>query len=498
MSLYISKSQYCNAVQCPKMLWMKRHMPDEFDPSVMNEAVLVQGSEVGDLAMGLFGDFTEVPYGKPAEMVEATQLLMDANTPIIAEASFSCEGQFCSVDILLNRGNRIVEIYEVKSSTQVHEIYYHDTAYQTYVLMKLGYTVRRVCVVHINPNYVRHGALDLHQLFTVADVTETVMTLQPDVEQRLRFLEPYLACPDEPEQPIGPHCSAPYDCGFWSYCTRALPKPNIFDLSGIQKGTKFKHYDQGIISFADIETKGKVNANAMLQIRHELHDFGDEIDRPKIAGFLSTLSYPLYFLDFETYQTAVPPYDDTKPYQQIVFQYSLHYIEREGGELKHKEYLAYPGQDPRRELAVRLCQDIPADVCVLAYNMSFEKTRIKELAALYPDLSAHLTAIHDNIRDLMVPFQKKQYYNKRMAGSYSIKYVLPALFPDDPELDYHNLEGVHNGSEASATFCQMASMPADELEQWRSHLLKYCGLDTLAMVKVWSKLVQVVSGDIVC
>ena len=188
----------------------------------------------------------------------------------------------------------------------------------------------------------------------------------------------------------------------------------------------------------------------------------------------------------------------SKSNSKMRFTNSLHYIEREGGELKHKEYLAYPGQDPRRELAVRLCQDIPANVCVLAYNMSFEKTRIKELAALYPDLSAHLSAIHDNIRDLMVPFQKKQYYNKRMAGSYSIKYVLPALFPDDPELDYHNLEGVHNGNEASATFCQMASMPSDELEQWRSHLLKYCGLDTLAMVKVWSKLVQVVSGDIVC
>lgn len=498
MSLYISKSQYCNAVQCPKMLWMKRYMPEAFDPSVMNEAILVQGSEVGDLAMGLFGNFVEVPYGKPAEMVEATKALMDANTPIIAEASFSHEGQFCSVDILLNMGDGIVEIYEVKSSTHVNEIYLHDTAYQTWVLRQLGYTVRRVCVVHINPNYVRHGALDLQQLFTIEDVTETAMALQADVAGRLAFLDKYLAEPEEPSQPIGPHCSAPYDCGFWSYCTRALPKPNIFDLNGIQKGTKFKHYEKGIISFADIETKGKVNANAMLQIRHELHDPGDEIDRPQIAAFLSTLSYPLYFLDFETYQTAVPPYDDTKPFQQIVFQYSLHYIECEGAGLKHKEYLAWPGQDPRREVAVRLCEDIPANVCVLAYNMSFEKTRISELAALYPDLSVHLMAIHDNIRDLMVPFQKKHYYSKRMAGSYSIKYVLPALFPDDPELDYHNLDGVHNGSEASATFCKMASMDPDELEQWRSHLLRYCGLDTYAMVKVWSKLVHTVSGDSSC
>ncbi len=470
-------------------------MPDEFDQSAVNEDVLTQGSEVGDLAMGLFGAYVEVPYGAPAEMAAATQKLMDAGTPIIAEASFSYEGQFCSVDILINKGNQHVEIYEVKSATHVNEIYLHDVSYQTHVLRRLGYTVERVCIVHINPDYVRHGDLNLKELFTVADITNKAMLLQQDVARLIGFLGPYLARQDEPEQAIGLHCTAPYECGFWRYCTRELPSPNIFDLSSVQKNTKFKNFQQGIVSFEDIEARGKLNAGAMLQVRHELHDAGDEINRAKIAEFLGTLSYPLYFLDFETYQTAVPQYDDMKPYQQIVFQYSLHYIEREGGELKHREFLAYPGCDPRREAAVRLCEDIPADACVMAYNMSFEKTRIKELAALYPDLAGHLTAIHDNIRDLMVPFQQKHYYNRRMQGSYSIKYVLPALFPDDPELDYHNLEGVHNGSEASATFCRMADMDAGELERWRQHLLKYCGLDTYAMVKVWGKLRQVCCED---
>ena len=120
--------------------------------------------------------------------------------------------------------------------------------------------------------------------------------------------------------------------------------------------------------------------------------------------------------------------------------------------------------------------------------MGFEKGRIKGLANLYPDLAEHLMNIHDNIQDLMIPFQKKYYYSKAMQGSYSIKYVLPALFPDDPSLDYHNLEGVHNGGEASATFKKMATMTPEELEEYRKHLLKYCGLDTFAMVKVWEKL----------
>lgn len=122
---------------------------------------------------------------------------------------------------------------------------------------------------------------------------------------------------------------------------------------------------------------------------------------------MKTISYPLYFLDFESFQPAIPLYDNSHPYEQIVFQYSLHYIEHEGGKLKHKEFLAYPGEDPRRKLAEQLCSDIPLNVCTTAYNMGFEKGRIRGLAEIFPDLSEHLMNIHDNIVDLMIPFQKK-------------------------------------------------------------------------------------------
>ena len=246
------------------------------------------------------------------------------------------------------------------------------------------------------------------------------------------------------------------------------------------------------MSFRDIEQNKALKPDKLLQVQHELHDLPPAIDREAIGKFLAKLSWPLYFLDFESFQPAVPPCDDTSPYQQIVFQYSLHYIEREGGELCHREYLAWPGGDPRRGVAEQLCRDIPLDVCTLAYNMTFEKSRIREMAELYPDLSEHLMNIHDHIIDLMVPFQKRWYYTRAMQGSYSIKYVLPALFPDDPALDYHNLEGVHNGTEASAAFERMGNMPPEELQACRTNLLKYCGLDTYAMVKVWEKLREAV------
>ncbi len=132
------------------------------------------------------------------------------------------------------------------------------------------------------------------------------------------------------------------------------------------------------------------------------------------------------------------------------------------------------------------------NVCVTAYNKAFECTRIKELAETFPDLAEHLLNIRDNIVDLLVPFQSGYYYNRAMGGSFSIKSVLPALFPDDPSLNYHNLEGVHNGGEAMTIFPKIKDMPPEEAQKARHNLLKYCELDTYAMVKVWEKLREAV------
>jgi hypothetical protein len=488
MSTNLSKSLYCSGVQCPKMLWLKKHRPELFDDSVMDQNVLETGLAVGDLAMGLFGEFREVPYGDLTEMIAETERLLKDGVENIAEASFAYDGMFCSVDILRNLPDGKAELYEVKSSTSVHEIYYHDVAYQMYMLEHLGFTVTKACLVHLDRSYVRGKELEIEKLFKIEDLTEQVRAMQGDVEARTASLKQTILNPDEPGDDIGPHCSDPYDCGFWHHCTEHLPVPNVFDVSGMQKRTKFKYYNQGVISFEELASGAKLNDGQRLQISHALAELPDQIDRASIRSFLSGLSYPLYFLDFESFQPAVPLYENSSPYDQIVFQYSLDLIEGEGEALQHKEYLGWPGEDPRRKLAEQLCRDIPMDVCTTAYNMGFEKGRIKELATLYPDLANHLMNIYDHIEDLMIPFRERWYYSRAMQGSYSIKYVLPALYPDDPELDYHSLDGVHNGAEASAAFTLMQDMDAEELQKNRENLLRYCGLDTLAMVKLFDRL----------
>ncbi len=494
---HFSKSRYCACIQCPKILWLREHLPeDEFDESVINQTVLDTGNDVGDLAMGLFGDFTEVPYSEHlSDMIPATQKLIDEGVKNICEASFAYNGCFCSVDILRNLGNKKVELYEVKSSTEVKWIYEHDISYQYYVLTKLGYTVKKACIVHINSEYVRHGKLELDKLFTIVDLTKTAKSNLQEVEKNIKKFRKYLKSETEPECEIGGQCSDPYKCGYFMHCAVDLPEsdePTVWDIAGLRTSEKQKLYEEGHITFKQLYDSDVLKGKYLQQVEVELLNLPPQIEKKQIKSFLKTLSFPIYFLDFETFNPAIPLYDNSRPYQQIVFQYSLHYIEKKGGKLKHKEYLAYSGSDPRRQIAEQLCADIPVDVCTTAYNMGFEKGKIRDLAELYPDLHDHLMNIHDNINDIMIPFQKRWYYTKEMQGSYSIKYVLPALFADEPSLNYENLEGVHNGQEASDTFLAMQKMNEKELAEWREHLLRYCELDTLAMVKVLEKLREAV------
>ncbi len=478
----LSKSKYCNGMQCKKMLWLLKNKPEEMD-QIDNEAVLDNGNLVHDVARDLFGKHVLIDFNEDlSKMINDTTEAIKSNN-VVCEASFNYHNNFCSVDILVKNGND-VEIYEVKGSTKVKDVFITDLSYQVYVLSKLGYNVRKASVVTLNHDYVRHGELELDKLFTINDVTGDVLSMQDDVESNINAINEYMEHGKESDIDLDNHCFKPYACPFFTYCTKDLPNNNVFNIAGMLKRDKIKLYKQGIYTYEDL-LKSKINKKYKQQILHELNDLKDEIDYEKIEEFLSTLSYPLYFLDFETFSSPIPIYDGTRPYEQISFQYSLHYID---DELHHKEYLAEAGTDPRRMLAERLVRDIPKDSCTLAYNMSFEKTVIKNLAGMYPDLSEHLMNIHDNIKDLMIPFKNRHYYNKYMKGSYSIKYVLPALFPDDESLNYHNLDLIHNGSEAMESFANLHKLSKKEQEYVRERLLRYCELDTYAMVKIFEML----------
>ena len=231
-----------------------------------------------------------------------------------------------------------------------------------------------------------------------------------------------------------------------------------------------------------------INQKFLEQIDFELNDRPDKIERKAIEKMLDSIKYPLYFIDYETCQYAIPEYEGTKPYQQIPFQYSLHIINEDGSPLEHKEFLGEVNDENLiKNFAERMIEDLPEDGSVIVYNKGFESGRNRQIGEMYPDLKDEMDRINGNMVDFMVPFRNRNYYTKEMKGSYSIKYVLPALYPDDAELDYVNLDLVHNGGEASSAFLSLKDKTPEEQEEIREALLRYCELDTYAMVKIWEK-----------
>ena len=479
----LSKSRYINGLQCPKMLWLTDNHPELFDDGVMNEQILEGGNKVGELARRYFKADTTVEYvSDKSAMLEETKQLLKQKKAVIAEASFLYDGNFCRVDVL-QVFDGYVEMVEVKSSTQLKDVHLDDIAYQYYVLSGAGLTVKKASVMHLNNQYTRKGDLDLDELFTIEDCTDTVREMQKSIAENIEQIrQSQLA---EPIRDIGPHCGDPYECGFIYHCWKHIPEISVFNIARLNDEKKYECYRNGIITFEQvINSNINLSEKQLLQVQTETEKLPPTIDRAEIRSFLKTLKYPLYFLDFETFMEAIPPFDGARPYMQIPFQYSLHILARKGRTPDHREFLGKEGTDPRRPLAEKLCQDIPVGVCVVAYNKSFESRFISELAGLFPDLSDHLTGIIDYIKDIMRPFQSKAYYRREFGGSYSIKAVLPALYPDDKELDYNNLDIIHDGEEAMGTFPTLHEKPPEEIAKIRKALLAYCRLDTLGMVKI--------------
>lgn len=488
----LSQSHFVRGLQCHKSLWLHKHRPElRQNQGVAQQAALYNGSDVGLLAHGLFPDGIMIPYDGLTfdEQVIQTQRAIKSGVTTIYEAAFAHNGLLVKVDILQKVSNGW-ELYQVKSSTGCKERYIKEIAMQYLVVTGAGLPLSSAGLVHINNNYVKNGDINITGLFAVRDVTSAVVNMQTTVIEQLSSMNEMLG-KDEPCIDIGSHCTDPYDCDFKKNCWAHIPKHSVFNLGG--KGiNKFDLYNKGIVSLADLplgilNRSQKIEAEAF-QTQTEL------INSREVRTFLESLWYPLCFLDFETtYMNPVPLFDGTQPYQQVPFQYSLHCITQNGGELLHQEFLATPGTDPRRALLNNLLESIPEYACILAYNSKFEVERLKELAASFPGYSSRIDSVICRVRDLMKPFASRHIYLPQMNGSHSIKAVLPALVP---ELSYKNLE-ISNGALAAESYLKMYhSTDSAEIARIRAALLEYCKLDTLAMVRILERMQQyVLSAD---
>jgi hypothetical protein len=496
----ISKSRFLSGCQCEKKMYFDVFRKD-LRPAITSaqQAVFDSGHQIGALAQQLYPggrDANKDVNGNWGIAINRTKAWLAEGAQTIYEATFSIDGGFAALDILHHQDGQCWAI-EVKSSGEIKEYYITDASYQYFIMKTAGVTPDRFFLMHINKDYIKKRAIEVEKLFKLEDITKLVLDNQEAIMAKHKMLVATLETKEEPNKEIGKHCGKPFVCDYKHLCWTHLPDNSVFDIY-LAKEKAWDLYKRGIYSLMEAPEEVFTNKRQLVQINGAKTNT-IQTDPDKLSAFMSSLSGPLYFFDFETINPTLPILDQSRPFQQVPFQYSLHITDIDGNIMEHREFLAEPndfshprGTDPRRKLLEQLKKDIPKYGSIIVYYSSFEISRLEELAEDFPEEKDFINSLINRVIDLIIPFKSGWYYDPKMGGSNSIKYVLPAIAP---EYSYKDLE-ISNGSDASSIFLSMVLeiFQGDNIKT-RKNLLEYCKRDSEGMVVIYKHLRSVCNNS---
>ncbi len=492
INMQISKSDYMLFLKHPAWIWLKKHDKSKLPPVDENlQAIFDAGNMFEAYAEKLFPSGLHLGfdnYNEYLTLPEATQKAIADGNKVIFQGRFEYEQLTFICDIVEIVGTKELDLYEIKSSTSAKVDHLHDLAFQMIVLEGCGYSVRNIAVIHVNKEYVRHGAVEPKDITATTYVTNKVKAMRAQTQAQIKAALAVVNSPTIPD--ISPAHVGLGAFAEWLEIYRSLAKPepySIYDLCSPGAERIGKLESRGIKQLADIPSDFDLNAKQALQVQVTKAN-AEIVNRDKIDTFIKELKYPLYFLDYETLMSVVPYFDGIRPYQQLPFQYSLHVLDSPDAELRHTEYLHRDNSNPAEPLARQLLADIGTSGSVLVWYENFEKSRNTELGDLLPQYREVFANLNARVVDLMLPFANGWYAHKDFFGSASIKKVLPVLVP---KLSYKVL-GIQEGGAAQRLWMEavLDGKRASEREQILADLVDYCGLDTLAMVEIFKFLLK--------
>ncbi len=481
----------------------KKKIPE---PDEAQQHIFEQGHLIGELAKKWFPDGIDISCDRSEfeKNIKETEKLLVKRKPLF-EAGIKVELEegfiYSRADVLVPIGQNLWDIVEVKSSTKVKPENIDDVSFQKHVYEQAGLKIRKCFLMTVNNEYVRKGEIDVKKILKTEDITDKVKEKIMGIEERIKNIFKIINSKKCPKVAIGHHCKKPYECPL-SSCWDFIPAGSVFDL--YYGGKKcFELFEQDIQLLKDIPQEFKLTRGQQkIQIKcaktGKLH-----INKENIRKFLKKLKYPIYYFDFETIGTAIPLFDNSHPYQNIPFQYSLHIQEKPGGEVKAIGFLAKGDKDPRKALLKSLKENLGSKGTILVYYESFEKSVLKKLEMIFPKEKKWIESIINRIEDLFELFGAFDYYNPSQKGSASIKEVMPALVPKLPKgvKSYKEME-INKGNIASLAFLQIAlgehpdfsdvKVSLEKIKRVREQLEEYCELDTLGEVLIVGELNKLV------
>ncbi len=470
MAKRLSKSDFLDYRACAKSFWLKHHKPHAITwpaPGAFDRMLMRDGYAVEAQVKLLVKDWSD-----PEQLT--------------FQKIFEAERCYARADLVREYADGSIDIFEIKGSTSLKSStgadHVDDAGFQVAVAKMLGISVRSVNIIHVNGDYVRAGDIDPAALFVVIDVTAEVTEREAVLAAEISAALDQLAQSEIDEH--GCSCrhigSLDRHCASFAYFNSDIKVPSAHHLPRISAKALTTLDGEGRLAIHDV-TEADVT-KAQLPVLRAFLSGEPQLSVDKIAEFVATLIWPLYFYDYETFASAIPLANGHQPQQQLPVQFSLHRLDK-NGDLTHFEFLAgHPGQE--NELCEALIAAAGDAGSAVVWNESFEKSCNKRLTKLLPNHADYFERLNERTVDLMVPF-KADYVHPGFQGSTSIKKVLPVLCP---QLQYPK-NTVHDGAGAMEAWAEMANTDdAKRREQLRKELLTYCHLDSLAMVEIFKVL----------
>tara|TARA_B100000787_G_C16182189_1_gene292503 strand:+ start:402 stop:1859 length:1458 start_codon:yes stop_codon:yes gene_type:complete len=484
--MHLTKSRYLSGLHCSKKLWLNSN---KYNLSNFSESFNASiGIEVGIGATTIYskGSMVQASYKEhESAVLETLAFINSSETEAIFEAAFEFDDIRIRVDVFERLGKNEWGIREVKSSKSIKKIYYKDIAIQYYVLKGLGYNIASAKLMHTNSNYILNGKkINWDDFFSTVEYLPDIEDSMNETVIELTYLKEVQNYSNEPA--VYPYKSFCNGCEFWDYCTKDKPIDWIEYLPRLSERKRDKLKKNKIQSISDIPEKfilTDLQSKVVKSSKTGNIMFGDNF-----SSEIMEYQPPVYFFDFETLGCAIPIFNGLKPFERVPFQWSLHHLS-ENREINHWEYLADEKIDFRRVMIEKFINIVISDNDkIIVYNESFEKSVLKDMIVLYPDLKVKINKIIDRIIDLMA-FIKKNLYHPKFNGSFSLKKVLPALLPNEEQ---YREGGVSDGNEAQKQFYNIISDKYDQNEKNEviKNLIAYCKKDTYSLLLILQKLLE--------
>ena len=581
MDPHLTKTEFLIGRDCPAKLHYARHrFPSTADEDEYLTLLADGGYMVEELARLQCPGGVEMPQDTDRAAARTVTALA-APSAVLFQAAVLAEGLLARIDILEKDGGAF-RIVEVKSKSYDSSVgpailgkpdwrrYLEDTAFQKYVL-SLAYPgaaietyllmpdIAKRCPVEGLIGMFRIGGREAGSRFTGdpelarrADILTRVPVdrlVDPLIPEIVPWIEKFIEAIRSDrriEEPIGARCrGCEYtltdgdhpESGFrgcWGYL--ADPEPHILSLAHLGNFNRRGEIDSliamGKTSLYDVPAAlvaGKFDNRAYYQVTRSR-----EVFLEPAAKLVREVEYPLYFLDFETSQMAVPYHAGMRPYRNVLFQWSCHVVDAPGAEPRHEEWIGDAGYCPNVRFGESLAELIGPTGTVMAWS-PYEAAQLRYLAEFIRENDLHAPGLSDWIGTVlprifdMHELAKKYFYHPAMGGRTSIKVVLPAVLSAGGKVSIRRMlegAGLYRVDDTGMIADPYSLLPKTELigaadtvkdgtgamrayqdmiygrgaedpevrDAYRAALLRYCMLDTLAMVIIWEYWRALASG----